>query len=102
MVENGMFGQPTFTLSWILTWYSHDIDNFIQVQRVFDACLAQHPLYVVYMSVATILLNKNKLIEEYDEDDPQTSLYVVFQDIGPKSKNFEVESVIQMANELIE
>lgn len=28
MIESGSFGQPTFSLSWVLTWYSHDILNF--------------------------------------------------------------------------
>ena len=30
MVES-MGGQPTFTLSWFLTWFSHDIENFSKV-----------------------------------------------------------------------
>lgn len=31
MVEEGCSGQPTFTLSWILTWFAHDIDSFERV-----------------------------------------------------------------------
>ncbi len=31
MIEAGSMGQPTFTLSWVLTWYSHDLLNFNQV-----------------------------------------------------------------------
>ena len=31
---------PTFTLSWFLTWYSHIIDDFKLVQRIFDAILS--------------------------------------------------------------
>ena len=78
MIESGSFGQPTFTLSWVLTWYSHDILFFNQVQRVFDACLSQHPMFTLYMAVATIMHNRERLEELYDEDDPQTSLYMVF------------------------
>jgi hypothetical protein len=33
-------GHPTFTLSWILTWFSHDLYNFSHVQRLFDVCLS--------------------------------------------------------------
>ena len=40
MIEQGSFGQPTFTLSWVLTWYSHDILSFNQVKRIFDVCLS--------------------------------------------------------------
>ena len=74
MVENGVMGQPTFTLSWILTWFSHDIEKFSDVQRVFDACLASHPLYVIYMAVAIILLNSQAIENEYDDDDPMVSI----------------------------
>ena len=31
---------PTFTLSWLLTWYSHIMPDLTQVQRIFDACLS--------------------------------------------------------------
>jgi TBC1 domain family member 20 len=31
---------PTFTLSWLLTWYSHVLPDFSHVQRIFDACLS--------------------------------------------------------------
>jgi hypothetical protein len=69
---------PTFTLSWVLTWYAHIIDDFRQVQRLYDACLAHSPLFPLYLTVATILVNKEALIEQFDEDDPHTSLYIVF------------------------
>ena len=40
MIEAGSYGQPTFSISWILTWFSHDIDQIKHVRRIFDACLA--------------------------------------------------------------
>ena len=59
MIDIGSFSmQPTFTLSWVLTWYSHDILCFKQVQRIFDACLSQHPLFALYLAVATMIYNK--------------------------------------------
>lgn len=45
-------GQPTYSLSWILTWFSHDIDEYKKVELVFDACLATHPLFCCYITVA--------------------------------------------------
>ncbi|CDW79148.1 tbc1 domain family member 20 [Stylonychia lemnae] len=101
MVEQGVMGQPTFTLSWILTWFSHDIDKFTDVQRIYDACLASHPLYVVYMAVAVILMNKQSIDEEFDYDDPMVSIQIVFQNIAKKSSDFNVETIIQQANKLI-
>ena len=57
IIESG--GQPNFSLSWILTWFSHDIDNFEMVQLIFDACLATHPLFICYLTVAQIVLSKS-------------------------------------------
>ena len=31
---------PTFTISWLLTWYSHIVNEFTVVQRLFDAYLS--------------------------------------------------------------
>lgn len=53
--------SPTFALSWILTWFSHEIIEFNNVQRLFDVCLSQHPLFSIYLTVATIIYNKRKL-----------------------------------------
>ena len=36
---------PHFSVSWILTWFTHDIDDLDTIRRVFDACIAQHPFY---------------------------------------------------------
>jgi hypothetical protein len=36
----------------------------------------------LYLIVATILHHKESLINEFDEDDPHTSLYMVFQKIN--------------------
>ena len=44
--------SPTFTVSWILTWYSHSLTKFADVQRIFDLCLSQHPIFPVYLSAA--------------------------------------------------
>lgn len=32
--------MPHFALSWILTWFSHDLNKFSHVQLIFDACLS--------------------------------------------------------------
>lgn len=74
-------GHPTFTLSWILTWFSHDLTSFTNVQRIFDVCLSQHPLFSLYLTVATIIYNKEKL--EESEEDPMTTVYMAFQRLGP-------------------
>ena len=46
------FGRPDFIVSWVLTWFSHDINQFKDVQLIFDACLGSHPLFVNYIAAA--------------------------------------------------
>ena len=75
---------PTFGLSWMLTWYSHILEEFSMVQRLFDACLASHPLFPLYLVAATIIYNKDNLLENFEEDDPLTSLFMTFQKLNPE------------------
>lgn len=47
--------QSFFTLSWILTWFSHNLEHFQEVCRVFDFFLSSHPLMPLYATVALII-----------------------------------------------
>jgi hypothetical protein len=47
--------EPFFALSWVITWFSHDIRNVETASRLVDAFIASHPLLPVYMSVALLL-----------------------------------------------
>ena len=91
MIEE-MGGQPFFTLSWLLTWFSHDIAEFEKVQLIFDACLATHPLFCTYITVAQIVLSKNALIEY---GDASVSGFEVFK----QAKMFKIEESIALAYE---
>mmetsp|Transcript_14454 Transcript_14454/g.24675 ORF Transcript_14454/g.24675 Transcript_14454/m.24675 type:complete len:167 (+) Transcript_14454:604-1104(+) len=73
-----MGGQPVFALSWIISWFAHDISNFDDVQLIFDACLATHPLFCVYLSVAQVLLFKERLVAC---DMPEMAFYMVFKEV---------------------
>ena len=41
-----------FAISWLMTWFSHDIEDFSTAQRVFDVCIASHPLMPVHLAAA--------------------------------------------------
>lgn len=61
--------EPFFCLSWVLTWFSHDVRDTNLCKRLFDAFLASHPLFVIYVAIAMILHPYNrKLILETDCD----------------------------------
>lgn len=70
--------SPQLAISWVLTWFAHDLEHWYvmfssmlslslvlstyrlfiatreSVTRIYDACLASHPLFVVYIATALI------------------------------------------------
>jgi hypothetical protein len=50
---------PYYGLSWILTWFSHNIDDIQTVARLFDYFLVSSPYAPLYLSVA-IMVNKRE------------------------------------------
>ena len=37
--------EPFFALSWVITWFSHELRSFDAVCRLFDAFLSTHPYF---------------------------------------------------------
>lgn len=54
--------QSFFTLSWILTWFSHNLERFDDICRVFDFFLSSHPLMPLYSTVALIVQLREGLL----------------------------------------
>ena len=52
---------PFFCLSWVITWFAHDIRDTALVTRLFDAFLVSHPLFPIYMSVAMVCHPLNRV-----------------------------------------
>lgn len=44
--------MPYFALSWILTWFSHDFEDYDKVVRLFDLFIASHAVMPVYVASA--------------------------------------------------
>lgn len=40
-----------FALSWLITWYGHDVNGFDTIVRLYDFFLATHPVMPVYVGV---------------------------------------------------
>lgn len=53
--------EPFFCLSWIITWFSHDVRDTTVVKRLFDLFIASHPLMPIYLSVAMICHPMNRM-----------------------------------------
>lgn len=52
---------PFFSLSWILTLMSHDLDSIAVVSRLFDFLLAFNPVIISYLGVAVSQITSNTL-----------------------------------------
>jgi hypothetical protein len=53
--------EPFFALSWVITWFSHDVRDTSLVKRLFDAFIVSHPLLPIYLSVAMVLHPINRM-----------------------------------------
>ena len=52
--------EPFFCISWIITWFAHDVTDTELVKRLYDALLVSHPLFSVYLSMAMVLHPYNR------------------------------------------
>jgi hypothetical protein len=84
------------TLSWVLTWFSHDLEAIEDVSRIFDFLLASHPSMALYLAVAFILSLKPKIMLLSCDDG---SVHNLFQRL-PKVE--DVESLLLDAEGLFE
>ena len=98
--DDGLQPTPIFTTSWNLTIFGHDIENLSSVQRLYDVFLASHPLMIVYLVVATIMLYKDELYENVDEFQSSVCFFVFKAPLVKLNQPDQVEKVIEMANEI--
>jgi len=55
-------------LPWVITWFSHDVEDRSAVERLFDAFLASHPAMPLYASAALVLSAAQSILA-LDPDD---------------------------------
>lgn len=95
LVDNDLFValqrnhiSAIFALSWLLTWFAHNIESFEQISRCFDYFLSTHPLMPLYFSVALILKCKERLL--CIEDIDQAQIHEFFQEYDWRNiKNYD-------------
>lgn len=88
--------KPYFALSWVITWFSHDIDTRADVERIFDFLLASHPLMPIYLSTAIILEYKAEIME-LDRD---PAIIHSFMSKLMKRSNHDFDRLILIADRL--
>jgi hypothetical protein len=67
----------TFALPWILTWFSHSIDDIAVISRLFDILLVTPcPLFPVYVAAFVILSQRDQVLAKSDD---YTDVHCYFQ-----------------------
>ena len=78
--------EPYFCLSWVITWFAHDVRDTALVKRLFDFFIVSHPLMVVYMSVAMMIHPLNR-IEVLSADCDFACVHNALADLPKNSSN---------------
>jgi hypothetical protein len=55
---------PFFCISWLLTWFSHDILHLPDLRRLFDFFIANEPVAIVYAAAVVPMLARKELLDE--------------------------------------
>lgn len=59
---------PFFSISWILTLFTHDVDSITVARSLLDYFIDRHPSAVIYASAAVPLLFRDELLSKTCED----------------------------------
>ena len=95
--DDGLQPTPIFATSWILTLFSHDVENFACVQRLFDVVLASHPLMITYLVCACILAYQNELEENAEEFQSSVCFFVFKAPLVKLNDLNKLETIIAKA-----
>jgi hypothetical protein len=55
--------EPYFVVSWLITWFAHDVKDLDAISRIFDVMLCSHPLYCLYICAALVVQNREGILE---------------------------------------
>jgi hypothetical protein len=75
--------QPFFALSWLITWWSHELDDLGPASRLFDWFLAGHPLLPLYLGVVLMASQREALLEIADMPELHSAL-TNLRPVGPR------------------
>lgn len=56
--------EPFFAVSWLLTWFAHNIESPPELLRLFDFFLSSHPLMPLYFSTVLILTHAEEILQQ--------------------------------------
>lgn len=48
--ENIDYVEPYFALSWVLSWFTHNLTNITKIYRILDYLICSHPLTIFHIA----------------------------------------------------
>mmetsp|Transcript_7295 Transcript_7295/g.10849 ORF Transcript_7295/g.10849 Transcript_7295/m.10849 type:complete len:310 (-) Transcript_7295:605-1534(-) len=101
--------EPYFATSWLITWMSHDIRNFQQASRMFDAILCSPPEYSFYLCASLVMMHREEILSlECDFSTVHNALSRLLKgdcrkdDMASFTCNVDLEGLIRFADGLME
>lgn len=83
-----------FSLSWVITWFSHVIPNPRDVEKIFDFLEGQDPHMVLYLSAAIVISKQKELLEL----EPEMSTVHHFLCQVPRKEKLPIERLLVEAS----
>lgn len=77
----------SFAVSWILTWFAHDIKSISIISRIYDYCLSSHESISLYLSASLLIYFKKELLDNVCDD---VSLHLFFSKLNWKQINYDI------------
>ncbi|KAI8975210.1 rab-GTPase-TBC domain-containing protein [Mycotypha africana] len=81
--------MPYYALSWLLTWFSHDFENYEKVIRLFDLFISSQALMPVFTASAVTLLRRDEIVNA-EKDTVHSLMTRIPQDMN-------IEKIIEKA-----
>ncbi|KAJ2663944.1 GTPase-activating protein gyp8 [Coemansia sp. RSA 1199] len=53
---------PFFAISWVLTWFAHDVDEFASICRIYDFLVVSPPMQIVYVAAALVKHSESEIL----------------------------------------
>jgi hypothetical protein len=86
---------PYFALSWIITWFSHDLPCLDLTLRIFDFLIASHPFMPLYLSAAFVLARRQLLVTAIQQSPDFAIIHHQLREI-PRSADWNAATIEEL------
>jgi hypothetical protein len=91
--------QPSFLLSWVITYFTHDIKSSVLQYRIFDYLICSHPLSVYFLT-AFIAVDQINVLKKAGGDLELGDFFIHFQNLD-LDREVDFDKYIQKTDDLM-